>query len=113
MPWAQWCIAAERELRIDKMPTVISGPSFDCSKASTGTETAICDTADLWMEDRALNNLYISLRNAAAPEEKRMLIEGQRGWIRERDACADDVACIADRYRAWFLDLSRISAESG
>ena len=53
------------------------------------------------------------LRQAGTPEEKKTLAKRQRDWIRQREACGADAACIADRYQAWFLNLSLLGASSG
>lgn len=108
-----WCMAAAQSLRQDSLPIGISGPSYDCGKASTSTERAICADQNLWLEDRALGSIYTLLRNAGTPEEKSYMSKKQHKWIIQRDSCGADTACIMDRYHAWFLDLSRIAAEAG
>lgn len=108
-----WCMAAASDLMQENLPTGIDGPGFDCAKASTSTERAICGSPNLWLEDRALSSIYTMLRQAGTPEEKKTLARRQRDWIRQREACGADAACIADRYQAWILDLSLLGARAG
>ncbi|RZA32796.1 MAG: DUF1311 domain-containing protein [Lysobacteraceae bacterium] len=82
-----------------------TGPSFDCRKASTLVEKAVCSNASLSMQDLELGRLLKSVRHGhatvGAREELRAL---QRHWLKERDtrcaASADLDACLASQYRA-------------
>ncbi|SDJ41726.1 MliC family protein [Aliiruegeria lutimaris] len=83
------------------------GPSFDCSAATSETETLICGDARLSELDRRL-----AARFSAAMEAARGLDAGaagaedalrgfQRGWIKGRDECwkaQDSRACIEESY---------------
>ncbi|MDO6727715.1 hypothetical protein Q4544_12310 [Cognatishimia sp. 1_MG-2023] len=109
LPLKDWCIGAAKDLYQAGMSVGIVGPSYDCNKATTRTERTICGSFELWLEDRALGSIYSVLRTASNGEERTTLTEKQRSWISQRDLCGHDVACILDRYRAWFLDLSLIA----
>lgn len=57
------------------------GPSFDCRKATTEIEKAICASPDLSKADVALAGAYLEAL-ARAPEEAKPLLRGdQRGWL--------------------------------
>jgi len=81
-----------------------AGPSFDCRKAATRVEKAICANASLSMQDLELGRLVKEVRHGhatlAAREELRAL---QRRWLKERDvrctASADMDACLAAQYK--------------
>ncbi|RYH10376.1 lysozyme inhibitor LprI family protein [Tropicimonas sp. IMCC6043] len=64
------------------------GPSFDCTKAGSSTETLICSDDGLAALDRRVAGRYAAARAAAgdgaAADELRAV---QRGWIKGRDAC--------------------------
>lgn len=63
----------------------VSAASFDCSKASSFAEKAICAEGALGVLDEQLNAEYVrALRSAANPNEVR---EAQRRWLRLRDNC--------------------------
>lgn len=107
-----WCTRAAMDLQNQGMSVGISGPSYDCAKAETSTERAICGSFELWLEDRALASIYSVLRDVSASEDRNALAQKQRAWIIERDLCGSEVDCISDRYRSWFLDLSSIAAKA-
>jgi uncharacterized protein YecT (DUF1311 family) len=81
------------------------GPSFDCAKAATPIERAICAAPALAQSDLELTRLYTEIRHGydtlAARAELQAL---QRQWLRERDktcrAAADVAGCLLDQYRA-------------
>lgn len=79
-------------------------PSFNCAKASTPTEKAICDRwSGAAMADRMLADLVKEA--ASAPGADTAAIKaGQKAFLATRDACVDDTDCIVDAY------LDRIAA---
>lgn len=81
----QVAVAAQRTVAIP------AGPSFACSGKLSGVEQAICDDPALAQRDRDLDALYKQAR--ARPG----VADGQRAWIRMRNACTDG-ACIARAY---------------
>jgi len=70
--------------------------SFDCAKAGTPTETAICHDPGLAALDLALAQAY-QARLAREADVRQQ----QRGWLRARDAgCGADPACLKAFIRA-------------
>ena len=67
------------------------GPSFDCAKAGTPTERAICTSPVLSSLDRALTDAWSSRRQRDGSGE---LLAEQRRWIAKRDACGSNAACL-------------------
>jgi len=75
-------------------------PSFDCRKATTPVEHAICNDPQLAALDGRLSEAYTLARSGLDSTEKLALRDEQRAWLRERDACANDpwpVLCVRDR----------------
>ena len=65
------------------------GPSFDCAKASTTVEKAICDDSTLSDFDRWVGQLYKGLSAELDSAGQAALKAEQRGWLKdERNACA-------------------------
>lgn len=63
----------------------VSAASFDCAKAVSFAENAICAQGALGVLDEQLNAEYVrALQNAANPNQVR---EAQRQWLRLRDNC--------------------------
>jgi len=100
--------------------TAQEGPSFDCAKASSVVEHAICDSDPLSRYDRWLGTIYSDLRTRLDSDDQQTLKEEQRDWLQEeRDACAEadpeedesaDEARYGCLFRAYLeraVDLSR------
>ena len=64
-------------------------PSFDCAKAGTPTEKAICGNDRLARLDRAIAKALIGLKDSFGE-----LIEEQTAFMTQRDTCGADVACL-------------------
>jgi uncharacterized protein YecT (DUF1311 family) len=75
--------------------------SFDCSKAGTATEKALCGDVALARLDRNLADAYTQALSWASDDAAKDTIRTeQRAWIAERDACGGDATCIAASYDA-------------
>jgi len=73
------CIACE---------TRAAQPSFDCAKAKYEEEKLVCEDTELAALDRAMADLYASLR-AATPKDRRQGLKSEQiAWIKNRNACA-------------------------
>lgn len=103
--FVRWCLSAEQNLRRDGLQTGIPGPSYDCSKSSTRTEFAVCDTPDLWAMDRAMAGLYIYYRENADASRSQEFLSSQRAWLSRRDQCADNITCLYERYSSRLFDF--------
>lgn len=81
--------------------------SFDCSKATSATETLICKDTQTSALDDKLHQIYEAALAAVAPSSKKALIEEQHHWIAYiRDACQDE-ACLRQAYTARTAVLAR------
>ncbi len=86
--------------------------SFDCVKASTPVEHAICADAALARLDREIAAAYASqLAVASEPAARQAITARQRRWLGNRDsACRDQpeasrVACLSGVYRIRLTEL--------
>lgn len=75
--------------------------AFDCAKATTAVELAICADAGLKLLDDRLEAAYAEVRSLSSGAERKMLARAQKRWIGEREAqcpaaAAGLDACIAD-----------------
>jgi uncharacterized protein YecT (DUF1311 family) len=82
-------------------PTEVTDPSFDCGRASTPTELAICASPDLAAKDRALAAAY-SAALAVLGDELRA---GQSAWLKSRNSCGGNGLCLADSMNRRIVDL--------
>lgn len=69
-----------------------SGPSFNCSKARSPVELAICSNTKLAQQDLDLSSIYKKAKSLG-----RVTIEDQIAWIKQRErSCEGNVPCILD-----------------
>jgi uncharacterized protein len=87
--------------------------SFDCGKAKTADEKAICADRTLSELDVAMATLYgvrmqipmlMGARGAAQDE--------QRAWLAQRRACGGDTACLTQIYQQRIVDLDQTITEA-
>ncbi|MFT3810726.1 MAG: lysozyme inhibitor LprI family protein [Micropepsaceae bacterium] len=63
------------------------GPSFDCDKARTAIEKAICDAPLLGWYDRQLAKTWGLVKKATPKAGEAALQESQAAFLKSRDAC--------------------------
>lgn len=71
---------------------IAAGPAlaFDCSKAASNVEKAICADPALKAKDDAMSALYADIKGLSTPDEQKMLARSQVAWIGAREsACGD------------------------
>ncbi len=79
--------------------------SFDCSKASSADERAICGSPELSWLDTRLNRLYaIAVKKLNRPNLQN-LANQQRIWLVSRKRCGGDFLCLIKRYETRIDDL--------
>lgn len=81
------------------------GPSFDCARAFSQIDKAICGDAGLAKRDLEMATLFKEIRQGHDTVGARsQVVEFQRNWLRRRNAecthAADLSACLRDSYRA-------------
>ena len=83
-------------------------PSFDCAKAGTKVEKAICSNEELANLDKSLSDAYISLKKNLTATEVKALKDSQRMWMKQRDtSCGSDVPCLRETYSSRLSELAR------
>jgi uncharacterized protein len=87
-------------------PGLAQAASIDCNKVSIATERAICADRPLVRLDADVNREFARLLEdfsvaAGTPGSPAVtaLRDSQRNWLRDRDACAADAACLGREYR--------------
>src|SRR5262245_63019813 len=69
-------------------------PSFDCRKAATPSEKAICADAELARIDRGIAAAFRQLKAELASQIE-TLAEEQTEFLKARDECGAEKACLA------------------
>ena len=67
--------------------------SFDCSKATTEAEKAICADLSLGAWDELMSSKWSTI------EKNNELINSQKSWLTIRDQCGSDKECITALYK--------------
>jgi hypothetical protein len=75
---------------------VAQAASFDCAKAASSVEKAICSNGKLSRLDDEMGEIYTEVLKVVADGPGVMI--GQRSWLKTRNKCNDDV-CIERMYK--------------
>ena len=108
---------AELERIATSAPPPASRPSFDCRRARTAVEQAICATPALAARDREMAFLY-QRALVSDPDRARAVGGSQGGWLAARNDCARTgplgsgaiEACIGQAYDARIRELRGLLA---
>ena len=75
--------------------------AFDCTKAKTAVEKAICADPALKQVDDDLATAYSAVRSGLEEADQKMMTISQKRWIARREACGSDgedlAACVKQR----------------
>jgi uncharacterized protein len=71
---------------------------MDCTKAANPVENTICANKELYELDTQMGSAYRTLMNAASQAQVE-LKRSQRQWLKVRNECVEDVACLEQHYR--------------
>ncbi|GAB5437188.1 MliC family protein [Falsiruegeria mediterranea] len=84
-------------------------PSFDCAKAQSDAEIAVCSSDALAELDVEVTRLYRLAASDVSGERLNELKAMQRGWIKGRDECWKSSlgldTCVANEYAFRIMDL--------
>jgi len=72
--------------------------SFDCSKAKAPDEKAVCADREMDDQDVEMAVLYTRLKQLVAAGTRGDLEASQTAWLKRREACGDDRACLSKAY---------------
>ncbi|NIF39909.1 DUF1311 domain-containing protein [Burkholderia sp. Tr-862] len=88
-------------------PIAARAASFDCTKAASPTEKAICADPGLSSLDGQLAAAW--KKALAKGGDTAALKAAQLQWLKQRDRCGTDASCIGDRYRERLASLNGAS----
>jgi uncharacterized protein YecT (DUF1311 family) len=108
-PWSEaWFVNAAPDRLLMRMgssavltlarrtPNAAPQPSFACSAARTPIERMLCGSVALAALDRSVAAAYKRKRDTS---DAGALRAAQAEWLKRRDACGQDEACVADAMR--------------
>lgn len=85
--------------------------SFPCAKAETPDEKAICATLSLNDLDVEMAVRFEILKDLLAMGNRGQLQDDQEIWLKERQTCGGDVACLQQAYQSRLKILRGVLAE--
>jgi uncharacterized protein len=86
-------------LTIQAFPHASSAASFDCDRTDlAGDEKVICDTRALNDADVKMATTFDILTSLLPMGNRGTLQDEQSAWLKKRQACGSDVACIRAAY---------------
>lgn len=88
-------------------PTASARPSFNCARARTRGEIAVCNSPDLAALDRQMASFYGTAYRGADRDAKALLERTRSRFLNYRDRCRND-ACVADAYRGRISEIRDI-----
>ena len=86
---------------------VAKAASFDCSKATTKTEIAICNDPELSALDERLGAAYLVAKRLNASEKTK---RDQLSWLKLRDKC-ENLLCVKKKYLGRLVELTDFDYE--
>lgn len=86
-------------------------PSFDCKKASTPDEKAICDNYPVAWLDRQLARAWKEAKQRVGSQGLSGLRAAQSTWLASRRDCGSESICLTDRYMARLKRLTQAGSE--
>jgi hypothetical protein len=92
-------------------PTASSGyarPSYDCRRARTRSERAVCADPALAALDRRMSSRYVDALASAGPDENQLLHATRDRFLGYRDRCGSNGGCIANIYRGRLAEIDDI-----
>ncbi len=73
---------------------------LDCSKAASPTEKTICSDYGLGQLEARTATLFAITTSLVAMGQRGDIQDGQLAFIKERESCGANVACIRNSYRS-------------
>lgn len=89
------------------VPVVANAASFDCARARTPDEKAICANMPLNDKDVRMSVLYDINKRTLAMGGRGALMDSQQQWLRDRKTCGANRACLNRSYDKRLDDLDR------
>ena len=93
------------------LPFATPSHAFDCAKATTPSEKAICASPELKKTDDAMGNAYSKLRKSLDADGSTQLRNSQRHWLSYRQTyCEAEAQCMLEETKSRREELSKLIA---
>jgi len=81
---------------------------INCAAAASPAETTICKTYALGQDEARMATLYGVATSLVAMGQRGDIADAQRQWLKTREACGGNVACLGSAYRTRIGELSKV-----
>ncbi len=85
-------------------------PSFDCAKASSDVERTICANEQLAVADASVAANYRQMLQYRTGKDAKVFKDEQRAWLKRRNQCGTDVACLSDAYEFRYSEMCTVTS---
>ena len=85
----------------------VARPSFDCRRARSRSEIAVCGDASLAALDRQMSGRFFAALRAARPGQRALLQRSRNRFLAYRNTCGTST-CIAQAYRDRMREIDTI-----
>lgn len=100
---------SESILTLEKFePSAHAKPSFDCAKAKSVSEQAICASPELALYDLSVAEAYRRLKDSGDAAKIRAFAATQKKWLAKRENCKQDKLCLADTMLDRVIDIQTL-----
>ncbi|HWU12616.1 MAG TPA: hypothetical protein VN157_01265 [Caulobacter sp.] len=89
------------------IPAAAHAASFDCGRARTPDEKAVCAFRPLNDKDVRMSALYEVNKRTLAMGGRGALMDAQQQWLRDRRSCGANRACLTRAYDRRLGELER------
>ena len=93
------CLAALSTLLLTAAGQPTHAASFDCTKAETADEKAVCADRQLNDDDVEMSVLYSQLKPLLGMGARGDMEDDQVAWLKRRASCGDDRVCLSKAYQ--------------
>ncbi|MFL1504530.1 lysozyme inhibitor LprI family protein [Pseudomonas sp. O64] len=83
--------------------------SYDCKKATTPVEQTLCANPELSRLDGMLGEHYLSAMGKLKGPQRDALRNAQRAWLKTRDACGTDPACLQPLLSKRLIEVGQLT----
>jgi uncharacterized protein len=81
---------------------------IDCTKADSPAQLAICRTYSFGQAEARMATLFGIATSLVGMGQRGDIGEAQQQWLKAREACGGDVACLAESYRKRIAKLATV-----
>jgi uncharacterized protein len=93
------------------LPSLAFGADYapmNCAKAASPAEHAICRTYSLGQAEARMATLYAIATSLVAMGQRGDIRDAQHEWLKTRDECGGDVACLTESYNERIQQLNEV-----